>query len=190
MRLCRCNTCMMTLVLLLAMMIPVVLSTKTGSTSSFLIRHEQLHQQWKPLAKSMATSMPMSKPVSSLESSTGNIPTTFIGHYARRQHHDDDDDDDDDDSCCLLIRGGGADAVMTTGQQQQQAAVAVAAAGTSIVLAITKLTDYIAATKLRCWTVLGIAILIEIAATTLLNVATLTKSPTKLAIAMIMYMTR
>jgi hypothetical protein len=178
---------MMALVLLLAMMIPVVLSTKTGSTSSlqFLIRHEQFHRQWKPLAKSIATSMPTSKPLSSLESSTGNIPTTFIGHYARRQHHD---DDDDDDSCCLLIRGGGADAVMTTGQQQQQAAFA--AAGTSIVLAITKLTDYIAATKLRCWTVLGIAILIEIAATTLLNVATLKKSPTKLAIAMIMYMTR
>lgn len=55
---------------------------------------------------------------------------------------------------------------------------------------ITKVTDYIGETKIRCWTVLGIAILIEIASTTLLNVASNEKSTTKLALAMGMYMTR
>ena len=89
------------------------------------------------------------------------------------EHHDHDS--------CLLIRGG---AVTTATSSTTTSSIL------PIVAALTNLTDYIAATKFRCWTVLGIAILIEIASTTLLNVATLEKSPTKSAIAMIMYMTR
>ena len=62
--------------------------------------------------------------------------------------------------------------------------------GGGIGSSITKVADYIGETKLRCWTVLGIAIVIEIASTTLLNVASNEKSPTKLALAMGMYLTR
>jgi hypothetical protein len=52
------------------------------------------------------------------------------------------------------------------------------------------LTDYIGATRRRCWIVLGVAIIIEIASTTLLNVASQEKSTSKMALAMFMYMTR
>jgi hypothetical protein len=66
----------------------------------------------------------------------------------------------------------------------------IAFRGGSIISGWNHVTDYIGATRRRCWIVLGVAIVIEIASTTLLNIASQEKSTQKMALAMLMYMTR
>lgn len=77
-------------------------------------------------------------------------------------------------------------------QQQQQVLLQPldvrGGAGTGTVAGVTKVLDYIGASKTRCWAALSVAILIEIASTTLLNIASTEKSAPKFVVSMGMYL--
>ena len=126
------------------------------------VRATDQHTPWQPSSSSSSTSSSKSPPLSILLLGMVSSPTSHDTNTNKTKRS-------------LEVRGGGSGGGGGMG---------------GIGSAITKLTDYIGATKVRCWTVLSIAIVIEIASTTLLNVASNEKSPTKLALAMGMYMTR
>jgi hypothetical protein len=126
------------------------------------VRATEQHTPWQPSSSSSTSSSSQSPPLSIL----------LLGMVSSSASHD---TNTNKTKRSLEVRGGGGGSAGGMG---------------GIGSTITKLTEYIGATKVRCWTVLSIAIVIEIASTTLLNVASNEKSPTKLALAMGMYMTR
>ena len=77
-------------------------------------------------------------------------------------------------------------------QQQQQVLLQPldVRGGAGAVAGVTKVLDYIGASKTRCWAALSVAILIEIASTTLLNIASTEKSAPKFVVSMGMYLMR